>query len=254
MELARGNPGGSCAQARPFVVASSSRIYKLWCCPRNRCILRRRNASPFDSEISMYGLWAGVLGSPLGKAVPHGPGFRGRMPRFGRRSGTAPIGLLVKDSRMLALARGEGQSIIIDGHIEVKIVKWSRSSVRIAIQAREVSVVRDAIWRRCLRRLISAGEGSRRRNCSPGAGGPLRRFVYCQQIAGACRHAVAGGRSVRHFPSGGGGRYAYAGLVRGRRGRGGRKCAHLQRHDRENRWWRRSARRNRWRYSHKARR
>ncbi len=50
---------------------------------------------------------------------------------------------------MLALARGEGQSIIIDGRIEVKIVKWSRSSVRIAIQAsREVSVDRDEIWRK----------------------------------------------------------------------------------------------------------
>jgi carbon storage regulator CsrA len=50
---------------------------------------------------------------------------------------------------MLALARGEGQSIIIDGRIEVKIVKWSRSSVRIAIQApREVAVDRDEIWRK----------------------------------------------------------------------------------------------------------
>ena len=50
---------------------------------------------------------------------------------------------------MLALARGEGQSIIIDGNIEVKIVKWSRSSVRLAIQApREVSVDRDEIWRK----------------------------------------------------------------------------------------------------------
>lgn len=50
---------------------------------------------------------------------------------------------------MLALSRGEGQSIIIDGRIEVKIVKWSRSSVRLAIQApREVSVDRDEIWRK----------------------------------------------------------------------------------------------------------
>ncbi|HEY4328586.1 MAG TPA: carbon storage regulator [Phycisphaerae bacterium] len=50
---------------------------------------------------------------------------------------------------MLALARGEGQSIIIDGHIEVKVVKWSRSSVRLAIQApREVTVDRDEIWRK----------------------------------------------------------------------------------------------------------
>ncbi len=50
---------------------------------------------------------------------------------------------------MLALARGEGQSIIIDGNIEVKIVKWSRSSVRIAIQApREITVDRDEIWRK----------------------------------------------------------------------------------------------------------
>jgi carbon storage regulator len=50
---------------------------------------------------------------------------------------------------MLALARGEGQSIIIDGHIEVKIVKWSRSSVRLAIQApREITVDRDEIWRK----------------------------------------------------------------------------------------------------------
>ncbi len=50
---------------------------------------------------------------------------------------------------MLALAHGEGQSIIIDGKIEVKIVKWSRSSVRIAIQApREITVDRDEIWRK----------------------------------------------------------------------------------------------------------
>lgn len=50
---------------------------------------------------------------------------------------------------MLALSRGEGQSIIIDGRIEVKIVKWSRSSVRLAIQApREVAVDRDEIWRK----------------------------------------------------------------------------------------------------------
>jgi carbon storage regulator len=50
---------------------------------------------------------------------------------------------------MLALSRGEGQSIIINGTIEVKVVKWSRSSVRLAIQApREVSVDRDEIWRR----------------------------------------------------------------------------------------------------------
>jgi len=50
---------------------------------------------------------------------------------------------------MLALSRGEGQSIIIDGKIEVKIVKWSRSSVRLAIQApREVHVDRDEIWRK----------------------------------------------------------------------------------------------------------
>ncbi|HVX83877.1 MAG TPA: carbon storage regulator [Phycisphaerae bacterium] len=50
---------------------------------------------------------------------------------------------------MLALSRGEGQSIIIDGKIEVKIVKWSRSSVRLAIQApREISVDRDEIWRK----------------------------------------------------------------------------------------------------------
>jgi carbon storage regulator CsrA len=50
---------------------------------------------------------------------------------------------------MLALARGEGQSIIIDGNIEVKIVKWSRSSVRLAIQApRSVTVDRDEIWRK----------------------------------------------------------------------------------------------------------
>ena len=50
---------------------------------------------------------------------------------------------------MLALSRGEGQSIIIDGTIEVKIVKWSRSSVRLAIQApRAVTVDRDEIWRK----------------------------------------------------------------------------------------------------------
>ena len=50
---------------------------------------------------------------------------------------------------MLALSRGEGQSIIIDGHIEIKIVKWSRSSVRLAIQApREITVDRDEIWRK----------------------------------------------------------------------------------------------------------
>jgi len=50
---------------------------------------------------------------------------------------------------MLALARSEGQSIIINGTIEVKVVKWSRSSVRLAIQApREVTVDRDEIWRK----------------------------------------------------------------------------------------------------------
>ncbi len=50
---------------------------------------------------------------------------------------------------MLALSRGEGQSIIIDGTIEVKVVKWSRTSVRLAIQApREIPVDRDEIWRR----------------------------------------------------------------------------------------------------------
>jgi len=50
---------------------------------------------------------------------------------------------------MLALARNEGQSIIIDGTIEVKVVKWSRSSVRLAIQApREVRVDRDETWRK----------------------------------------------------------------------------------------------------------
>lgn len=50
---------------------------------------------------------------------------------------------------MLALSRSEGQSIIIDGKIEVKVVKWSRGNVRLAIQApRDVSVDRDEIWRR----------------------------------------------------------------------------------------------------------
>jgi len=50
---------------------------------------------------------------------------------------------------MLALSRGEGQSIIINGTIEVKVVKWSRSAVRLAIQApREVAVDRDEIWRK----------------------------------------------------------------------------------------------------------
>ena len=50
---------------------------------------------------------------------------------------------------MLALARTEGQSIIIDGRIEVKVVKWSRSSVRLAIQApQEVRVDRDEVWRK----------------------------------------------------------------------------------------------------------
>ncbi len=50
---------------------------------------------------------------------------------------------------MLALSRGEGQSIIINGTIEVKIVKWSRSSVRLAIEApRDVSIDRDEVWRR----------------------------------------------------------------------------------------------------------
>ena len=56
---------------------------------------------------------------------------------------------IMKDSTMLALSRGEGQSIIIDGEIEVKIVKWSRSSVRLAIQApRQVAVDRDEVWRK----------------------------------------------------------------------------------------------------------
>lgn len=51
--------------------------------------------------------------------------------------------------RMLALSRTEGQSIIINGNIEVKVVKWSRSSVRLAIQApREITIDRDEIWRR----------------------------------------------------------------------------------------------------------
>jgi carbon storage regulator CsrA len=50
---------------------------------------------------------------------------------------------------MLALARTEGQSIIINGNIEVKVVKWTRSSVRLAIQApREVTVDRDEVWRK----------------------------------------------------------------------------------------------------------
>ncbi len=50
---------------------------------------------------------------------------------------------------MLALSRTEGQSIIINGNIEVKVVKWSRSSVRLAIQApREISIDRDEIWRK----------------------------------------------------------------------------------------------------------
>ncbi|MCL2648940.1 MAG: carbon storage regulator [Phycisphaerales bacterium] len=50
---------------------------------------------------------------------------------------------------MLALARSEGQSIIIDGKIEVRVVKWSRSSVRLAIQApREVTVDREEIWKK----------------------------------------------------------------------------------------------------------
>ncbi len=49
---------------------------------------------------------------------------------------------------MLALSRGAGQSIIIDGAIEVKVVKWNRTSVRLAIQApREVAVNREEIWR-----------------------------------------------------------------------------------------------------------
>ena len=50
---------------------------------------------------------------------------------------------------MLALSRTEGQSIIIDGIIEIRVVKWSRNCVRLAIQApREVSVDRDEIWKR----------------------------------------------------------------------------------------------------------
>ncbi len=50
---------------------------------------------------------------------------------------------------MLALSRSEGQSIIINGTIEVKVVKWSRSSVRLAIQApRDVAIDRDEIWRK----------------------------------------------------------------------------------------------------------
>lgn len=50
---------------------------------------------------------------------------------------------------MLALSRGEGQSIIINGTIEVKIVKWTRSSVRLAIEApRNVTIDRDEVWRK----------------------------------------------------------------------------------------------------------
>ena len=78
---------------------------------------------------------------------------------------------------MLALSRGEGQSIIIDGRIEVKIVKWSRSSVRLAIQApREVTVDRDEIWRKMhageLTPLEKAEQERKDRFGREGGGGP----------------------------------------------------------------------------------
>ena len=72
---------------------------------------------------------------------------------------------------MLALSRGEGQSIIIDGHIEIKIVKWTRSSVRLAIQApREVSIDRDEVWRRM----------------HPGEKSPLEEVELSRTLRDAC--------------------------------------------------------------------
>ncbi|NNM86291.1 MAG: carbon storage regulator [Phycisphaerales bacterium] len=72
---------------------------------------------------------------------------------------------------MLALSRGEGQSIIIDGHIEIKIVKWTRSSVRLAIQApRDVSIDRDEVWRRM----------------HPGAKSPLEEVELSRALRDAC--------------------------------------------------------------------
>ncbi len=77
---------------------------------------------------------------------------------------------------MLALSRGEGQSIIIDGKIEVKIVKWSRSSVRLAIQApREVTVDRDEVWRKMHEGKLSPleqAEQDRRERFEREGGGP----------------------------------------------------------------------------------
>ncbi len=72
---------------------------------------------------------------------------------------------------MLALSRGEGQSIIIDGHIEIKIVKWTLSSVRLAIQApRDVSIDRDEVWRRM----------------HPGAKSPLEEVELSRALRDAC--------------------------------------------------------------------
>lgn len=80
---------------------------------------------------------------------------------------------------MLALSRGEGQSIIIGGNIEIKVVKWSRSSVRLAIQApREVSVDRDEIWRKMNPGQLTPLEiAEQERNARHGNSGPMSGSV-----------------------------------------------------------------------------
>ncbi len=104
---------------------------------------------------------------------------------------------------MLALSRTEGQSIIIDGIIEVKVVKWSRNSVRLAIQApREVSVDRDEIWKR-----IHPGEKSpmekadlRYSNGSAVAGAASTNHATLESHEPAARLSVPRTNGVGHHP------------------------------------------------------
>ena len=123
--------------------------------------------------------FAETLTSPAAEfsAPPHPPLSHGRMPPFYQGRHRTRLDLFLwKDSSMLALSRGEGQSIIIDGRIEVKIVKWSRSSVRLAIQApREVTVDRDEIWRKMHPgepSPLEKAEHDRRERFAAGPGGP----------------------------------------------------------------------------------
>jgi carbon storage regulator CsrA len=103
---------------------------------------------------------------------------------------------------MLALALREGQSIIIDGHIEVKVVKWSRSSVRLAVQApREVRVDRDETWRKMhqgqLTPLEIAEKERNERFASQGEIPPARRTPAEGEVA-----ITAPAAGVFHRPEG----------------------------------------------------